>query len=230
MSSPSGESFEPRAVCWTCRRAQARCYCERVVPFDPGLDFLILVHPREARNPVGTARIAHRFLASSTWLESPGRSLDANRSLQHWLELREGRVGVLYPGPRALDLSEWRLSHCPSGESSQSGDRLGVVVLDGTWSQARQMMRQSGKLQALPQISFQTHRRSAYEIREQPRAVCLSSLEAIHEMLAQFGGAAVREGAHDRMLQTFLDMVAFQVAQGGPARQKSADRGFRGRI
>jgi len=199
-----------------------------VSPFDPGVDFLLIVHPREARNPVGTARMAHRFLRDSTWLECAGKRLDQNARFRAWLESRPGRVSVLYPGPGALAVKEWRETRTEAGAPA----RRAVIILDGTWAQARQMMRQSQLLQSLPLLSFQTERRSAYEIREQPRALCLSSLEAIHELLSQSQtspDSCVAEGA-ERMLQAFLEMVRFQVAKGGPAQRKAAVRGVRRRI
>jgi DTW domain-containing protein YfiP len=227
----SEDVFRPREVCLECRAPQVRCYCATLRPFDPGIDFVFLVHPREARNPVGTVRMAHRFLLGSKLLECAPRGIDGDLGFRRWLEMRSGKVHVLYPGREALPLK--RLRFAREWGVSPSLARPAFVVLDGTWAQARQMMRRSQLLQQLPQVSFETRRRSEYRIRHQPLDVCLSSLEAVHELLTQWEeGALFPPGARpqDFMLECFRTTVAFQVEKGGPARERPADRGVRRRI
>ena len=58
-----------------------------------------------------------------------------------------------------------------------------VFLLDATWSGARKMLRLSSSLQRLPRIMFTPSAPSRYLIKQQPQAGCLSTLEAVHELL-----------------------------------------------
>ena len=67
--------------------------------------------------------------------------------------------------------------------SQLTGRRLVVFLLDATWSGARKMLRLSSSLQRLPRIMFTPSAPSRYLIKQQPQAGCLSTLEAVHELL-----------------------------------------------
>jgi DTW domain-containing protein YfiP len=58
-----------------------------------------------------------------------------------------------------------------------------VFVIDGTWACAKTMVSRSRNLMSLPQICFTPARTSEYQFRRQPHALCLSTIEAVHQIL-----------------------------------------------
>lgn len=167
---------------------------------------VILQHPKERKTAIGTARMAHLALANSELLG--GVDFSDSRRL---LELAEdpGTV-VLYPGEGATDIGAL-VDRPPST----------VIVVDGTWPQARKIIRSTPLLQRLPRIAFTPERPSNYRIRKEPAFHCVSTVEAVVEVLGQLEG---RRDAYRPMLEAFARMVdlqieAEQVRQGPPRRK-----------
>ena len=89
-SAPAPES------CPTCLKPNHLCICEAVQPIDNGVFLLILQHPQEKRENLGTAQIAHLQFANSmvkVGLSWPGLKRILGR------EVDPKRWGVLYLGP-----------------------------------------------------------------------------------------------------------------------------------
>ncbi len=121
----------------------------------------LLQHPREARNPISTARMAH--------LSLPGSRLIAGVDFSR-IDLSD--AVVLFPGPGARDAAELR-----------GRNNLHVVVVDGTWSQARKIWQRNPVLQALPAYALAPKKPGQYRIRKEPAPHCLATIEAIAELL-----------------------------------------------
>ena len=181
---------------------------------------MILIHRDEARNGVATGRMAHLCLENSWLLE--GTDFSEHEKVNELLADPSLYPVVLYPGPIATDLS--LLSPGARAGLFPSGKRPLVFVIDGTWRNARKMRRLSRNLKDLPQWSFSPRRPSQFRVRKQPRMECLSTIEAIHEVIELFDGGASRADAgrpHDNLLDVFNSMVEMQVLfeekNGGPA-------------
>lgn len=200
-----------RDWCKNCRKAKVTCYCDRLRPFASDPRFVILAHPRELRNSVGTGRMLHLSVRNSILIDghdftddSRVNSLIADPSLY---------CVLLYPGARSFNLSG-----CTPEEArafSPAGRSLMLFIVDGTWETARGMINRSANLKAMPQLSFTPERRSRYEFRKQPHDYCLSTLETAHWIIERFAGLGVYErpigNAHDELLDTFGHMVKQQL-------------------
>lgn len=192
MSSP-GVS---RPVCPRCRRPMSGCWCSQLPLLQTRTRVVVLQHRREARVAIGTGRMASLCLPNSelhvglTWDEDP--SVRAALS-------DPGRPAVLlFPGPEAPDILT-----CPPDHP------VTLVVVDGTWSQASKIVRRSPMLSALPRYAFHPPRPSDYRIRREPRAECVSTIEALVHVLGVLEGDP--EGV-TRMLAPFRAMVDYQLA------------------
>lgn len=84
-----------------------------------------------------------------------------------------------------------------------------LVVIDGTWPQARRLMALNPALRALPRIGFVPRRPGNYRIRREPAAHCVATIEAVVEVLATFEGDASRFA---QLLQAFDRMADRQLA------------------
>ena len=143
--------------------------------------------------PLNTARIASLCL--------PDAEIHVGLRLPDSLVLADPRrpAALLYPGPGAVDV-----------ERSPPPTNITLVVVDGTWSQAKKLVRLNPTLAALPRYAFRPPSRSEYHrIRKEPHEDYVSTLEALIHVLG------VLEGDRARflpMLRPFRAMVEAQIA------------------
>jgi DTW domain-containing protein len=156
---------------------------------------VFLQHPRERRVAIGTARMAHLSLPNSEL--HIGVDFTGHRRLEA-LAAHPERVAVLFPGPGAMTLGEAR-AHPPES----------LIVVDGTWPLAKKVVKSNPLLASLPRIGFTPRRPSNYRIRAEPAEHCVSTIEAVVEVLG-----ALEEGdpaRFDAMLHPFEFMVDTQL-------------------
>jgi DTW domain-containing protein YfiP len=119
-----------------------------------------------------------------------GQGFEQDESVQALLADSANHCVLLYPGREALNLTEAGTSagsvsgaalHALRSQLNQR--RLVVFLLDATWGGARKLLRLSPSLQRLPRIMFTPTRPSQFIIKQQPQEGCLSTLEAVHELL-----------------------------------------------
>ncbi|KAJ8754692.1 hypothetical protein K2173_010783 [Erythroxylum novogranatense] len=83
-----------------------------------------------------------------------------------------------------------------------------LIVLDGTWAKARRMYEENPWLRLLPHLRLDLEKHSLYsEVRQQPKAGYLSTIESIVNALKALGDNS--EGL-DNLLDVFGSMVADQ--------------------
>jgi len=170
-----------RMMCYRCFWPQALCWCASLRPMATRTRFVFLMHPKEFKEEkAGTGRLTHLCLPNSEI--HMGTAFDGDEAVQALINDPKNYPVLLYPGKEALNLSE---SDQASAFSGQLGARQPVIfLLDATWSGARKMLRLSPSLQRLPRIMFTPSAPSRYIIKQQPVEGCLSTLEAVHELLA----------------------------------------------
>jgi DTW domain-containing protein YfiP len=207
-----------RPYCVQCRKPGVSCYCEHVERYSTRPRIVILMHPLEAKHPVGTGRMAHRCLENShLWIDfsfthsAPLNALLANPKLYPIL---------LFPNQGSRNLSI--MSHGERGNFLPADREPVIIVLDATWEIAKKMLHLSPNLQTLPRICFTPPRPSGFLVRKQPHGGCFSTIEAIHETLSLLDpdrGSGARP--YDHLLQIFDAMVAKQLSFRQNARGKS---------
>src|SRR5580698_2447466 len=114
-------------ICPKCHKEKALCICDMIAPLKTKLHVLILQHPQEPDKQLGSARLANLALENSTLkvgLSWPNLSKALGRPAIH------GNWGVLYLGSKSDSASQ---------PSPGGGQLEGIVVLDGTWAQAKTM-------------------------------------------------------------------------------------------
>jgi DTW domain-containing protein YfiP len=189
--------------------------------------FVFLMHPKEFKEEkAGTGRLTQLCLPNSEL--HMGKGFDGDEAVQALLNDPRNHPVLLYPGREALNLSNARKDDPQlSTLKAQLAQRtLLVFLLDATWSGARKMLRLSPSLQRLPRIMFTPAAPSRYIIKQQPAEGCLSTLEAVHELLTVLEQAGLdRYPAPDQLLGIFQRMQDFQIncaadpARGGYRRQ-----------
>lgn len=199
-----------RDLCFTCLQPQRTCYCAYVRPFDPKLKFVILIHPLEVRRRIATGRMSHLCLQGSNLLM--GYDFSNNSRLNDLLADPCHFPVVLYPGKNSVNLTP--LTPNERHHIFPAGREPVIVVIDGTWSTAKKMLRRSRNLINLPRISFTPQKPSHFRVRQQPNADCYSTIEAIHhviELLGESRGFDLATNSHRNLLQVFDKMVEQQL-------------------
>jgi DTW domain-containing protein YfiP len=186
----------PRVDCGRCRRPLAVCYCAHVTPIGTRTRIVVFQHPRERRKAIGTARIAALCLPSAEILV--GMDFDGHARARTLLADPEAPAVLLYPAPDARDLEQ----DPPKGPVT-------LVVIDGTWNQAKSLLRRNPLLQSLPKVAFRPERPSEYRIRREPSEAHVSTIEAMAHALARLEGGD--PGRFEAMLAPFRAMVETQV-------------------
>ena len=186
-SAPAPES------CPNCLKPNHLCICEAVQPIDNSVFLLILQHPQEKRENLGTAQIAHLQFANSmvkVGLSWPGLKRILGR------EVDPKRWGVLYLGPvkeggaPRAEVAVVDRNGEPLRDSAEILEDLeGVIVLDGTWSQAKTLWWRNAWLLKCRRIVLNPQFRSLYgQARKEPRRDSVSTLEAGAFLLSRLEG------------------------------------------
>lgn len=189
--------------------------CEGLPKLQTQKHVLILQHPQEPDKLLGTARLAHLALPNSTlkiglsWpnLRSAlGREADPSR----WavLYLGSGIKGV----PMGTDGLELVSNNAEPLDTKSQAAALksleGIVILDGTWSQAKALWWRNPWLLKLRRAILNPKIHSQYgELRREPRSECLSTIETIAEALNAAGEPAETavelRSAFSRLLEAY---------------------------
>lgn len=188
-------SEEARPFCYACRRARVVCVCEDVRPIPTRTRLIFLQHEEEAWNQIGTARMAHLALPNSLLLE--GRDFKDDARLAAVLD-GSREAFLLWPTRDAIALDEL-----------EPGKERDLIVIDGTWVQARNLFNHTPALQTLRRVKLPRGEKSRYRIRLQPRGECVSSLEATVRALGALEGDTARFepllAAFDRMIDRHIE-------------------------
>ncbi|HZA15036.1 MAG TPA: tRNA-uridine aminocarboxypropyltransferase, partial [Myxococcaceae bacterium] len=184
------------------------CYCGHLPRLATDARVVFLQHPRERRVPIGTARMAHLALPTSEL--HVGVHFDGDPRIEALAD--QPGTFLLFPGPRARDV-----------ETLAPGELRTLLVVDGTWPLARKLIKVNAALGKIPTLAFRPRRPGNYRIRREPAAHCLSTIEAVCEVLGHLEGEPER---FRRMLAAFEAMVDAQIrhraARTGPGRYRRA--------
>ena len=167
------------------------CICDSVTSLDSRIALLILQHPQEQDRALGTARLTARHFANATvrvGLSWPGLAKALGRPVAD-----PARWAVLYLGSaRATDLETDAdiVALTRKGEIADNQRAIlnrieGVVLLDGTWSQAKALWWRNPWMLKCQRVILNPAQPSRYgRLRREPRRDGLSTIEAAALMLA----------------------------------------------
>jgi DTW domain-containing protein YfiP len=156
--------------CPDCRLPSALCLCVDVPRVETRTRFLVLRHARQANKKSNTAHFAAMALAGATLVDYG----DAGP--------RFDDAGLDAPGTVLL---------FPGGPTTPPEPRPArVVVVDGSWSQARRMVQRIPALRALPRLSLPGPAPGTRRLRRPPHPEGMSTLEAVAHAVALLEGEA----------------------------------------
>lgn len=181
--------------CTRCGREARYCVCEFTIPLEVCTRVLILQHPQEPGVDIGTVPIITQTFPETivrTGLSWPNLTKALGNQVTGDKPVDPSRWGVLYMGSvhtEELPLDRELFAVDKKGAPLANQDSIlrgldGIVLLDGTWSQAKTLWWRNAWLLKLRRLVLRTNKRSLYDaIRREPRKGCLSTLETTGEVL-----------------------------------------------
>ncbi|TGN89929.1 DTW domain-containing protein [Bradyrhizobium yuanmingense] len=241
MSNPpdtTAAPAEPIPECPHCQKPVPLCICDSVTPIENRLSLLILQHPQEQDRALGTARLLARHFADATvrvGLSWPSLSKALGRPVEnasHW--------AVLYLGSaRAADLEAEgeivalnRKGEVAENQRAIHGKLEGVVLLDGTWSQAKALWWRNPWMLKCQRVILNPVRPSRYgRLRKEPRRDGLATIEAAATILAALERrpdiAETLHASFERMLARYREVQAEMPELAPKPAPKGRRRDFR---
>src|ERR1700739_3408434 len=143
QSEPDTGTAEAIPDCPDCHKPLPLCICDSITPVENRISLLILQHPQEQDRALGTARLTAKNFKTAVLkigLSWPSLSKALGRPVAD-----PSRWAVLYLGSAKvadLDTSEQVVAIDRKGEIEEGQRAIlkgieGIVLLDGTWSQAK---------------------------------------------------------------------------------------------
>jgi DTW domain-containing protein YfiP len=196
MSKPSepaagSAAAEATPDCPDCHKPQPLCICDSITPIENRISLLILQHPQEQDRALGTARLLALHFKNAVLkigLSWPSLSKALGRQVAD-----PSRWAVLYLGSaKVADLDTDRevvaINRKGEVEDNQRAilkDIEGIVLLDGTWSQAKALWWRNAWMLKCQRVILGPTKPSAYgKLRREPRRDGLSTIEAAAMLLA----------------------------------------------
>ena len=213
-AAPKKQAAQPLEIenCEKCLKTPELCICSSVRPVKTKLHVLILQHPQEPDKDLGSAMLTHLSLPNSTlriglsWpniKKALGKEVQASR----WavLHLGSGIKGKL--DPRVTPKGRLQFVNKAGGAVPAPTEGLdGIVILDGSWSQAKTLWWRNAWLLKLKRVVLTPSQKSLYgELRKEPRGECLSTIEAVAECLSSLGEPEPVEKNLKNLFSTLLE-------------------------
>ncbi|KAH0944698.1 hypothetical protein HN011_005830 [Eciton burchellii] len=164
---------ESRDKCQDCKRPVKVCWCPGLPKqrLNPASRIIILQHPAEAKRCLRTVPILTLTLEPGKCLIFRGKKFPLPKHEGLAEILNDKNTVLLYPSSEAVALDTLD----PVGINGQNPYNL--VLLDGTWPQAKAIYHSSPALCFLRACKLIGVPISEYVIRTQPTEGCLSTLE-----------------------------------------------------
>ncbi|TKV92786.1 hypothetical protein SEVIR_9G183200v4 [Setaria viridis] len=148
-----------------------------------------------SRGPLGEAAVSNGFVVTKIQMKKCKLTGEITEFEEFSITIPP-KSALLFPCQRAIsiDASGCQVQH--------------LIVLDGTWAKAQRMYHENPWLQLLPHVKLESDRVSLYsEVRHEPRAGCLSTIESIVVAMKKLGEDSKEL---DDLLDVFESMIADQ--------------------
>src|SRR5438132_3215089 len=187
----SGSAEEVVPDCPHCGKPLPLCICDSVTPIESRISLLILQHPQEQDRALGTARLTAMHFEDAVLkigLSWPSLSKALGRAVadpSRWAVLYLGSAKVSDLDTDAEIVAIDRKGQLEDNQRAILRDIEGIVLLDGTWSQAKALWWRNPWMLKCQRVILGPNRASAYgQLRREPRRDGLSTIEAAAMLLA----------------------------------------------
>jgi DTW domain-containing protein YfiP len=202
--------------CPHCLKPLPLCVCDGIKPIESKIALLILQHPQEQDRALGTARLTALHFKNAVvkiGLSWPSLSKALGRPVHD-----PSRWAVLYLGSAKVADLETSSDIVAINRKGEVGDNQrailrdieGIVLLDGTWSQAKALWWRNAWMLKCQRVILDPKHPSRYgKLRREPRRDGLSTLEAAAMLLSSLEKrpdiAETLHGSFERMLAKYRE-------------------------
>lgn len=174
--------------CPRCYLPTRLCLCAEVPRLDTRTEYLVIRHNKEKEKSTNTARMAALALSRCQVVTygAPGQPFDAS-------VLEEPGTWLLFPDAQAPE---------PGAPAPRR-----LVVLDGSWGQARRMLQRVPALRRLPGLVLPPPPPNTRRLRRPPNLEGMSTLEAMAGAVAVLEGEELAQqlyALHELMIDRVL--------------------------
>ncbi|MEC4594180.1 MULTISPECIES: tRNA-uridine aminocarboxypropyltransferase [Nitrospirillum] len=217
----------PVAACPRCAKPLDLCVCEGITPIETRLEVLVLQHPQEQDVELGSARLLTLGLARGrlkvglSWpnlAKALGREGDPRRWAVLYMGSGDDAVATQPGTVRLVDKKGQTVE-----DPTVLADLEGIILLDGSWSQAKALWWRNAWLLKLRRLIVHPDFVSAYgNLRREPRRESVSTLEAGAFALAKLEGD---DTLVERLRAPFIALVArYRAVRGNRPPKAAANR------
>jgi DTW domain-containing protein len=210
---------EEVADCPHCGKPLPFCICDSVTPIESNVSLLILQHPQEQDRALGTARLTALHFKDAVvkiGLSWPSLSKALGRTVHdpsRWAVLYLGSAKVSELDTDAEIVAINRKGEIEPHQRAILSDIEGIVLLDGTWSQAKALWWRNAWMLKCQRVILGPRRPSRYgQLRREPRRDGLATIEAAGLLLAGLEKrpeiAETLNASFDRMLMRYRQVQA----------------------
>jgi DTW domain-containing protein YfiP len=213
---PDATAIEAIPDCPHCLKPLPLCICDSITPIESKIGLLILQHPQEQDRALGTARLTALHFKNAVvkiGLSWPSLSKALGRPVSdpsRWAVLYLGSANVADLDTDRDIVAINRKGEIEDNQRAILKDIEGVVLLDGTWSQAKALWWRNAWMLKCQRVILGPAQPSRYgQLRREPRRDGLSTLEAAAMLLSSLQKrpdiAQTLHGSFDRMLERYRE-------------------------
>jgi tRNA-uridine aminocarboxypropyltransferase len=223
--------------CPHCHKPIPLCVCDGITPIETRISVLILQHPQEQDRALGTARLTVMHFANAVLkigLSWPSLSKALGRPVadpSRWAVLYLGSAKVADLDTKSDIVAINRKGEVEDHQRAILKDIEGIVLLDGTWSQAKALWWRNAWMLKCQRVILGPQRPSRYgTLRREPRRDGLSTIEAAAMLISSLEKrpdiAETLHASFERMLTKYREV---QRAEPALAPKPRPRRDFRRR-
>jgi DTW domain-containing protein YfiP len=222
------EALAVAGDCPRCGKPTALCVCADILPVDNRIAVLILQHPQEQDTALGTARLTQLSFKEATLkigLSWPSLAKVLGRPVdpRHWavLYLGSARPAAMAQGREVVALDR-KGAPCADQDAALR-DIEGVILLDGSWSQAKTLWWRNAWLLKCRRVVLAPFRPSRFgKLRREPRRESIATIEAAALLVSRL---EARPEIETKLGATFAKLVErYRAARRQPASASSSGR------
>ena len=180
--------------CNKCGLPEISCICDKANKIKTSAKLWILSTEREFYRPSNTARLLKLINPDSTEIFLWERTKKPEQLIKN-LSNENYETYLLFP----VEGEE----ECEKVEYKNTGKVPAFILIDGTWKEARKILRKSEYLNKLPRISLEPNFKSQYDLRRGATEGNLCTIEAAAEVL-KINNETENSEAIDEFYKLFL--------------------------